>query len=524
MSESDWFVDEQDALLTQVIGLLRQMDTPAYLVGGTVRDRLLAAQEGSETREAACDLDFAVPGDGVPIARRIADALGAAFYPLDAGRGVGRVVLTGSAPAPASALEAGRGRTGSQEAEREAWGVRRVVDVSRFQGPDLEADLAGRDFTINAMAVEVTRDTYPLVDPHAGQADLRARRLRAVSDRAMQNDPIRGLRAVRLRAGLGFQIEPRTQALIRAAAPRLLEASAERIRDELLKILRLPGAASSLRELDALELLAPMLPEVTALKGVQQTGLHRWGVYEHTLQVVAALELLLPFDGPPHPDLPCAEQVSEHLAAPVSGGQDRRTLLTLAALLHDVGKPATASVEPDGRIRFIDHERIGARMAGDALRRLRFSADAARLMHTIVRHHMRPLHMEGQASASWRAIHRFFRDAGDAGVDIALLSLADHLGTVGFESATTDSLGQVDGFQNRLAVVRTLLDAHFHRQQSVVAPLSLLTGRDLMSQFGLAEGPSIGRLLAALREAQAAGEVETRAQAEEWMRRRLESG
>lgn len=483
---------EPARLLAQVVHLLREMGTPAYLVGGAVRDRLLSAgQEVGAGSPRPYDLDFAVPGDGLRIARRIADALGAAFYPLDAGRGVGRAVFSGSQ------------------------GAVRVVDVARFQGLDLMADLAGRDFTINAMAMDVTRDPFDLIDPHGGQTDLQARRLRAVSDRALGNDPVRGLRAVRQATELRFEIEPHTQSLIREAAPGLAGVSAERRRDELAKILSLPGVSASLRQLDALKLLAEVLPAVTALKDVAQTGHHRWDAYEHTLQTVATLESLLPLDGASlDPELPFPDQVTHHLAQRVTGGHSRRLLLTLAALLHDVGKRDTASVEPDGRVRFIGHEKKGASMAAEAMRRLRFATDATRLVETIVRHHLRPLQLAWQGSVSKHAIYRFFRQTGDAGVDAALLSLADHQATVGPDADD-------EQYPALLETVRALLDAYFNQQGTVVTPPPLLTGRDLIRQFGLKEGPEIGRLLAALREAQAVGQVTDREGAEEWVRQRI---
>jgi len=494
MPENEFLGEQTDTLLSHIVRLLREVNSPAYLVGGAVRDHLLAAQErGRPSSLLIYDLDFAVPSDGLRVARRIADALGGAFYPLDAGRDVGRAVLTGE-----------RGET-------------RVVDVARFQGRDLMADLAGRDFTVNAMALDVTHDPPLLIDPHGGQADLQAQQLRAVSDQAIANDPVRGLRAVRLEAGLGFEIEARTQRLIQAAAPKLAEVSAERVRDELVKILSLPAVAGSLRQLDRLNLLAEVLPEVTALQGLAQTGRHRWDAYEHTLQALADLEILLPLNAALlHPDVPFPDQAADHLAMVITGGHSRRLLLTLAALLHDVGKPQTATTEEDGRVRFIDHERVGAAMASDALRRLRFSAEGVRLVQSVVRHHLRPLQLTWQGVASRRAIHRFYRDAGDAGVEVALLALADDRATTGYHDDSDPSSGAADEYQALTETVTALLDAYFNRRQSVVAPIPLLTGRDLMDQFGLEQGPAIGRLLAALQEAQATGQVTNREQAVAW--------
>jgi len=498
-----------DTLLVQIVPLIREMGAPAYLVGGTVRDQMLKAQRVARRASSRpYDLDFAVPGDGQRVARRVADAMGGAYYPLDPERGVGRAVLA------------------------EDQGQVRFVDVSRFQGPDLMSDLAGRDFTINAMALDVTCDPPRLVDPHGGQTDLEAGQLRAVSHRAIRDDPVRGLRAVRFAAQLAFEIEAGTQRLIRDAAPDLADVSAERTRDELSKILSLPCTAHSLRRLDALHLLAEVLPEVTALKGLAQTGRHRWDAYEHTLQAVAELETLLPLDGkPPHPDIPFPDQVADHLSIVLTGGHSRRLLLTLAALLHDVGKAETVTIDDSGQVHFIGHERVGAGMAANVLRRTRFSKDAQWLVETIIRHHLRPLQLMWQGVASKRAIHRFYRDTGDAGVEVALLSLADNRATAGYDDASQSSEDvssedvssedasseEAHEYEALVEIVTSLLDAYFNRQRTVVAPPPLLTGRDLIDQFGLEEGPAIGRLLAALREAQATGQVTTRDEAEVWV-------
>ena len=504
VAAADWFNPLEaggDPLLAQIIRLFKEIGEPAYLVGGAVRDWL----HGGGVLHPH-DLDFVVPGDGLRLARQIADALGGAFYPLDTERGVGRVVTAPKRKAPSPSAET----------------ARRVVDVAHFQGPDLTTDLAGRDFGVNAMALDVTSATPLLIDPHGGRADLQARRLRAISEEAILNDPVRGLRAVRLQAQLGFEIEVRTQTLIRAAASGLAlrpggQVSAERIRDEFIRILTLPSVADSLRRLDELNLLVEILPEVVALKGLAQTAPRRQDVYEHTLQTAVELEALLPLGGAPlHPKIPFPDRVAAHLAETVAGGHNRRLLLTLAAVLHDVGKRSTATREQSERIRFIGHNRAGAEVAADIMRQLRFSGEAVRRVEAIVLHHVRLLQPVWQGAINKGMIHRFFRDLGDVGIDVTLLTLADHRATFGPDPG--------DGrWSLLLETASTLLDAYFNQRQTVVLPLPLLTGRDLIRQFGLAEGPEIGRLLADLREAQAVGQVTSREEAETWVKRRTES-
>jgi hypothetical protein len=220
-------------------------------------------------------------------------------------------------------------------------------------------------------------------------------------------------------------------------------------------------------------------------------------------------------------------------------------LLNLATALHDVGKQYTATTEPDGRIRFIDHERVGAEVAATVMHRLRFSGDEVRLVETTVRHHLRPLQLSWQglpnqpsligsspnrgerrdvgraadgAGQRTRAIHRFFRATDDAGVDVALLALADYRATSDYRGDSDQCSERASGYRALRETVTVLLNTYFNHQQTVVTPKLFLTGRDLIQQFGLKPGPEIGRLLTALREAQAIGQVTSRKEAEAWIK------
>jgi poly(A) polymerase len=485
-----------DPRLVQVLQLIAEVVPSCFLVGGAVRDCLLHCLPDLPIRpplsRAGYDLDLIVPSDGLRIARQVADTLGGAFYALDPVRDIGRIVF--------------RFSSASKQC---------VVDVASFQAATLMDDLTGRDFSINAMAVEITRQPFTLIDPVGGLDDLRAGRLRAVSDHAMLQDPVRAVRAVRFRAQFGFEIEPHTLHLAQAASGELTSISVERIRDELTKILALPGVADSLRLMDYLSILSVILPELTPLKGLEQPYRDVDG-FEHTLQVVTALESLLPLDGaPPDARLPFREQILDHLAVCTTGGYSRRLLLTIAALLHDIGKPATFGREADGQIHYIGHEIVGARLAVEAMERLRLSAQAVHWVETIVRQHLRPSLLAKEATLSRRAIHRFYRDVGEAGVDTAIVSLADHLGWADTEVCPYTN------HDTLLATVTRLFEAYFARRGEIVSPPALLSGDDLVERFGLRPGPAIGELLRELQTAQAAGEVLTRAQAEAWVKRHL---
>lgn len=481
-----------------VRGLAEDRSIQLWLVGGAVRDILL--------ERPLHDWDFAVDRDAMALARSVGDALGGFFFPLDEERGTARVVL--------------------DTAEES----RVVLDFARLRGPGLEADLLGRDFTINAMAVS---PSGALVDPLGGDTDLRAGIIRATQRRVLTDDPVRLLRAARLETELGFKAEARTEAWIREDASLLAKPAPERLRDELARGLAAPGAAGFIRRLDDLELLVHVVPELTALKGVAQSHPHRFDVWEHTLRVVGAAEdvaATLLGQSPPTAsralaDAPAAargelvrrlrqfaEALGDHLAVIVCDRRDRLFVLKLAALLHDVGKPQTQSMGDDGRIHFHGHESEGARTAAARMQALHFSRDETLRVRTMVEAHLRPAQLARERRVTRRAIYRYFRDTGDAGVDTVLLSLADHLATWG------PGL-RPERWARRLETAELLLYHYFERPEQTVDPQLPIDGHDLMRALEMEPGPEVGRLLGLLREAVAAGEVRTRDEALELVRR-----
>jgi poly(A) polymerase/tRNA nucleotidyltransferase (CCA-adding enzyme) len=479
----------------RVLAWLARQDVAAYLVGGSIRDRLLQRQ--------SYDLDVAVASDGLVLARRLADHFQGAFYPLDVSRDVGRAVLN----------------PGDEHCV--------FVDIARFRGPDLATDLADRDFTINALAVDV-RVPHEVIDHHGGLSDLDAGLIQPVSEESIRGDPLRALRAVRQAAQLGFTLSRDTETLIHRDGAALAGVSGERIRDELARLLALSFAASYLDRLDDLTLLSTILPELEALRGLEQPAPHYLDTLHHSLETVRALELILyevasteveqQAGRPGVEQMPnslssvsqglfsYAEQLQAHLMRVLSDVRTRLVTLKLAALLHDIGKASARTLDEQGRIRFIGHEVDGARMAGEALRRLRFSNLEVRLGETIIRNHLRPLLLANEGRVTPRAVYRFFRDTGEAGVEVLLHALADRTAT------DTPDAGD-ESWSRLVALTERMLGDYWQRQAESVNPPSLIDGHDLLHEFDLQPGPSIGGLLEAVREAQANGEVTTRDEA-----------
>ncbi len=497
------FVETEDgerlplpALLDQLQPFWQTLEQPVYLVGGVVRDALLG--------NTNADLDFVTNQGGVRLAFAAGDWLGAPAYPLDKSRDTGRVVLTEE---------------------------RLYLDFSVYRGSSLLEDLRRRDFTINAMALPASaRRASSLVDPLGGAEDLRAKIIRLASENAISDDPIRALRGARLAIQLGFDLAPETIASMRKDGEGLRHVSGERIRDEALKLFQMAQPAQALGLLAKLDLLAIALPEIAALADVAQSPPHHEPVLAHTMRTLRWLSWLenLLFGRNIRSEMPAfaaglEAQVREtfdpylpalrrHFQREIVGGLTGWHLLRWGALWHDAGKAATQTTE-DGKIRFLGHDHAGAQLAKKRLKALKFSREGRDLIAGMANGHMRPLLLANEKSVSRRAIYRFYRACGEAGLDICLLALADHLATYDRDSDSAYFEANRATWEKLLAVVDRLIDRYVNQYKQVVKPPPLLTGNELMAALGLQPGPEVGRLLRLIEEGQAAGEINSQEEA-----------
>jgi len=468
-------------ILNKISRFLSEEGIPAFLVGGFVRDMLL----GHDT----ADIDIAVTADALAIAPRVAVALGGKYIPLDEENEVGRVALPD---------------------------IKWQIDFTTLQG-DIGQDLARRDFTIDAMAIELNKiaktvlDTGNLIDPFNGQEDLRRRLVRAVSSTVFAADAARLIRAVRLAAELGFRIDDSTETLILQHSRLITGVAGERLREELLRLLALPGAGPRLFYLDKLGLLTALIPEMSPARGVEQPKIHVWDVFDHSIHTVSATEFLLregtwEYAGEEIlTPVPWSSGLCQHFDQEISSGSTRRSILKLAALFHDIAKPPTKTLDDEGRAHFLDHPLEGAATAAAIMERLRFSNREIHLVELLVKYHLRPTQMSHEGLPTRRAIYRYFRDTGEAGIDLLFLCLADHLATRGHSL-------ELPQWQEHNRMTEYVLARHFE-EESLSAPARLIDGHDVMKTFGLSPGPRVGELLEALREAQVAGEVTNRQEA-----------
>jgi putative nucleotidyltransferase with HDIG domain len=444
-----------------------------WIAGGAVRDAALGRDVD--------DLDLAVAGDPALAAKAIAREGGGHSFELSAEYATWRAVAADG-----------------------SW----QVDLTALRGETIEADLAERDFTIGAVAVPLGGGEP--VDPFGGLADLEGRLLRAVDERSFAEDPLRLLRAARLAAGLGLEIDGGTASLARSEARRAAEPAGERQLAELRQLVGGPDPLRGMALLDELGLTPVVLPELEALRGVEQGPNHHLDVHGHTMavleQAVAVEADLERFGGER------AAELEALLAEPLADEMSRGTALRFGALLHDVGKPATRS-EKDGFVTFVGHDRDGVAIVGSLCGRLRASRALTRHLQGLTLHHLRLGFLVHEAPLPPRRVHEYLRATEPVGADVTLLTIADRLSARGSGPFATE-----EAIEAHLALARQMLAAALDWRREG-PPRPLLRGDELAAELGLDEGPEVGELLAELEGAQYAGEVSTRAEAVELARR-----
>jgi putative nucleotidyltransferase with HDIG domain len=468
-----------------------------YLVGGAVRDVLLGRQ--------LHDLDFVLGQNPTALAKRLANRLKVGFFVLDDARHTARVVY------------------------HDQDGRFFPLDFVQYTGNSLKEDLHNRDFTINAMAIPI--DTLSeLVDPLNGQADLERGYLRACSDHALLDDPVRVLRGVRLAVQFNLNYDPGLESAMTSAAIHLPRTSYERQRDEFFRLLSGPAPAKGLRECRRFQIFETLLPALIPLESIPASPPHQLRLFEHTIQTVSHLHHLLAWlrsekvyseedDWRMGHALSALSRFSAEIDAyfskEITPGRSKAALAYFGALLHDIGKPQTLTESEDGNYSFPNHEVVGAGMAWEMAKRLQLSNAESDWIRKMVRYRMGllPLVKETQLPDR-RTLYRFFKKAGDTGVAIAFHMLADTMSTYG---STLDP----ERWVNEILIVRTMLSAWWEHQETIVSPTPLLDGNDLQEMFGLLPGKHIGRLLGQLVEEQASGNVNTQNEARKFVRHML---
>jgi len=466
------FSKKDREILKDIYRFARRHKAKLYLVGGALRDLLL-----DRSRENP-DFDFCLRRGAISFGRKLARGMKAGFVVLDKEHGACRIV---------------------RKISRKSY----TLDFTDFRGPTLEEDLKHRDFTVNALALELEKAvgaadlSGQFIDPKRGTQDLSAGIIRAAGKNSFSEDPLRILRLFSFSCVLGFEIEKETLKFAKLERKKLAGVSGERIREELFKIFDSQDSFKYLSELDEAGILKIIFPEFKAMSGIGQGPYHHLDVWQHTLEAVKQLEGVLN-------EFKNNRQVRDYLNSVISSGRRREALLKLGALLHDIGKPLALRRE-EGKIKFHGHERMGLDFTEAIALRLKLSNEEIRALRTIVLWHLRPGYLSDNAELTSRAKFRFFRDTAGEAASILLLSIAD-------QRATCGPLATAQSRRRQEKTALGLLEEYF-RKKKEKKPARLVNGDILMQKFKLGPSALVGKVLSELEELQAIGKIKTKIQA-----------
>ena len=469
---------ENSRMISELVEIAAKEGHQLYLVGGFIRDHFL------ERRSK--DIDF-VSSEAADLTKSFARRTGNRPVVIDQKFGTIRLIPV---------------------AESQAAGELHQVDLSPLRGLSIEDDLNKRDFTINALAVDLSGwnqpDSLELIDPLNGMADLEASRLRACKRSSFNDDPLRILRAYRFSSTYGFTLESQTREWMVSMRRGLEGVAKERIRDELVLILSAPNSATTLRMLDDDHIIELILPECGPMRDLRQDDYHHQDVWNHSLSALGELENFLA--NPSELSENYVQEAQASLSLKLTAERTRETMLKLGVLLHKIGKPGCKTVDEDGGTHFYGHEVAGARLAASLCSRLRFSNKEIEFVRQLIRQHMRAIHLFNIASPSRRSLSRFFRLGPELFWPLIMLFASDYRARLGPKSLA----GDMAQLRER---IHSWLDFYHQQLKPMEIKPPLISGRDLIRHFHLAPGPAVGRLLKTLTELQWEGRINNREEA-----------
>ncbi len=442
-----------------------------YLVGGYLRDQLLGRTSTSK------DFDYAVAGGS---AFQFAQAYATAhakshFVPLDEEFDTARVVTDDGT----------------------------VLDFAGCVGGDIKQDIFRRDFSINALYWD-PKSPDCLTDLAGGVQDIEKKSIRALSENVLKEDPLRLLRAFRFAAMLNFDIEEATTSWINKHHKLLEGVAPERINHELFIVFASRSSEKIIKQLAHTGILEVIFPELAKTRVVPKNAYHHLDLFEHSIETVVQTEKELVLN---------PKWLATDLNEEISFGVTRLAATKMASLLHDIGKPATWHVTPDGKHTFIGHDRLGADMVAVLADRMHWSRPVEKFVSKLVKWHLRPGQLFHQTPVpSDKAVMRFYRNAGSDVPELILLALGD-LGATQGPSMTGGKNNEL-----REKLIELLNGFNVFINESRQRP-KLLNGVDVMNILGIEAGPEVGELLNAVEEAQEFKEVTNRAQAEQLVRK-----
>lgn len=431
-----------------------------YLVGGSIRDLF--------TKNCVfCDRDISIKG-AENFARKIAKKWDGTFIELDNENKIYRVVLPDKI---------------------------NFLDISELQGNSIEEDLKRRDFTINAIAYDLTNDKF--VDVTGGLKDLKNKVLRHIDDKNFEDDPLRILRAFRFYAVTGFKMTIELENALKKYLPLALNPAKERINYEIMKLFGGDFASGALLKMDEFGLLEKIFPCVTEMKKVPPNTHHHLDLFHHVVETVRQIEIL-------YNKISGFEK--EHLDAIDFGGFPRINHLKLAGFLHDIGKFSTWTIEESGRHRFIKHDDVGSKMVVPLLRDLKFSKKQIEYISCMIKNHIYPSNIIVAPNLNDKVMMRYVRKMDDNVVDNIILAKADRLSARGVDITEEIVNTNISGLDK-------LLDFYLSKKDSLAPLPKLIDGREIMEILNIKPSPKLGEIINAINEAQLNGDITTHEEA-----------
>jgi len=476
------------SILSKVYGIAKKEDTSLYIVGGFIRDLLT---KPSFKYHNIIDIDFSLDQDAVVFTGKIATLFKTKCILLDREFNTARVVI-----------------------KRKNYIYQ--LDFTEFKADNINKDLLCRDFTINAFAIGLLefielkslRDLRKrLIFPKNALEDFKNKKIIHIRSNTFKEDPLRIVRVFSIAAQLGFKIDNKTLSLAKRYYVLLNNISAERIRDEIFRLLSADKSYPYIKLMADYDILDKIFSELKGSKDIEQGPYHHLDVYYHSIECIKEFEMFLPRI---YKDKYLNQRIRKFLEEDLAYKRNRLSLIKLALLYHDVGKPDARRIEND-KIKFWGHEKIGRDITKKMSERFKLSNLEKRTLENIVYYHLRPGNLVGQDSFKNKATYRFFRQVDYDVPSLILLSVAD-------KYATRGKLITKKSMKLHRDYLIEILKEYFHIKEKV-QPKKLISGNDIIRILKIKPSREVGKILEEVKILQMQGKLKNKKQALEFIKK-----
>lgn len=437
-------------------------DKKAFLIGGFVRDILMDKDSH--------DRDLIIIEDELEIfAKDLADKISAYFIELDAVNNIYRLVLEDKI---------------------------NYIDIAKPIENDFEKDIKRRDLTINAIAYDINKEQF--IDIVGGIKDIKNKKIKGISPQNFEDDPLRLLRIFRFYANTGFDLDKSLIKIVKENYKDINKPAKERITAEILKLFEGKYASDALLKMDECNLLEEIFPIYKEVKKIPSNSHHHLDLFHHLAETVKQLQTLYENS---------EEEIKKYLDLEKGFGVKTIAFLKMAGFLHDIGKPSCWTIEEEtGRHRFIKHDEIGSKLVVPILKNLKFSKKQIEYIKKLIKFHIYPSSMMSAPDVTDKAYMKFYRKMDDCVIDVIFLAEADRLSARG-EKVTQEMVDR------NISNLSWLLSNYLKMKDNIKPIDKFLDGTDIMEILGISQGPELGKIINALKEAQISGDVNTKQEA-----------